>query len=161
MAACSRVTRQTDPGMFRLVPQNEAERQRRREAMDREEAIANQLARESRLVRVWFHSNAGPPVQEVVPPESGNASSAATCLIDVDGMLVCADESGCLRLFEWTQDEHRARHRHRRAYFQFRSRKVACMERIKKATIAVSVLPGLDQVVQSALQINVSVPRGV
>ena len=162
MAACFRVTRESDPGMFRLVPQNEAERQRRREAMDREEAITNQLVRESRLVRVWFHSDAGPPVQEVLPAESGDTSGAVTCLLDVDGKLVCADETGCLRLFEWTHDEHRLRHRHRRAYFQFRSRNIACMERIKKATVAVSVTPGgPDQVVQSASQFDLSISRGV
>ena len=161
MAACSRVTRETDPNMFRLAPQNDAERQRRREAVDREEAIADQLARESGLVRVWFHSDAGPPVQEVVPPEFDGAGSAVTCLLDVDGKLVCADESGCLRLFEWTRDEHLVRHRHRRAYVQFRSRRVACVERIKEATIAVSVEPGSDQLVQSASQVNLPVSRGV
>jgi hypothetical protein len=50
LAACFRVTRQVDPNQFRLVPQNEAERQRREAAEVQERMIQDELMRVSRYV---------------------------------------------------------------------------------------------------------------
>ena len=50
LAACFRVTRQVDPNQFRLVPQNEAERQRREAAEVQERMIQDELMKVSRYV---------------------------------------------------------------------------------------------------------------
>ena len=50
LAACFRVTRLVDPNQFRLVPQNEAERQRREAAEVQERMIQDELMRVSRYV---------------------------------------------------------------------------------------------------------------
>lgn len=54
LAACFRITRETDPNQFRLVPQNELERRRRAEAEARESMIQNELLRVSKCIKFGF-----------------------------------------------------------------------------------------------------------
>ena len=82
LAACFRITRQTDPNQFRLPPQNEAERRRREAAELQEQMIQNQLLEVSRRVKVWMYDENQRNVhggvafrEELIAPHSTNADT--------------------------------------------------------------------------------------
>lgn len=156
LAACFRVTRQVDPNRFRLVPQNDAERRRRLVAEAEERTIQNELLRVVGCIRIWFYNSrsrggTSATVRDiVVPPEETMETAAApiTELLDVeDGMLACGDAWGCIRTLELAETTGGLSSNNndgvpsvsRRHLLQFRGYGIACMERVGKNVLAVSI----------------------
>jgi WD40 repeat protein len=101
LAACLKITRQSNPNQFRLLPQDEEGRRRRAEAQARERAIGESLARVSQSVWVWSW-----PHMQPVALESHDDSAAAITALAVlsgdhqdDAVLISGDAMGGLRFW--------------------------------------------------------------
>ena len=112
LAACFRITRQTDPNQFRLLPQNQMERRRREAAEMQEQMIQRQLLDVARRVKVWVYdesqSRNGTTAfnEELIFPHAANIADRVpnvTNVACVAGKLVCSDELG-LHVFDSTRD---------------------------------------------------------
>ena len=113
LASCTRVTRQVDANQFRLVPQDEAGRRRREEAEEQERLIQESLAMATQCVNVWFYNTdtstsnttrIGSTYNAISNDSitlSGEDAASITQLASLNGKLVCGDEWGGLRVFEW------------------------------------------------------------
>ena len=171
LATCFRITREVDPNQFRLVPQNEAERQRREADEAQEHSIQAQLARTSSIVKVWFYDgNRISGVEDAVgiasTSEDDTASITNLLAMDSTGQLVCADSWGGIRAFEWTQEStvlnSTSLSRRQCAFMQFRDSSIACMEQLDEDLLAVSIQPEQNGgVLPSAFTFTVTRPRAV
>jgi WD40 repeat protein len=170
LAACFRITRQTDPNQFRLPPQNEAERRRREAAEMQEEMIQNQLLDVSRRVKVWMYdasqSNNGRVAfhEELIAPHETNVAErlpSTTKLADVNGNLVCGDETG-IQIFAATRD--RKFQRTSALQFQYLC-DIDCMEPLHDDFLAVSISRKSTteevSVPSSAVRLQLPTARGV
>jgi len=169
LAACFRITRQTDPNQFRLPPQNESERRRREAAEMQEQMIQNQLLDVTRQVKVWMYdaseNNNGRVAfrEELVVPNATNAmerTTSTTKLADLAGNLVCGDEAG-LQIFDATRD--RRFQRKMALQFQYLC-DIDCMEPLHGDYLAVSVSRKSTEeisVPSSAVRLQMPTSRGI
>eukprot|EP00978_Attheya_sp_CCMP212_P006449 scaffold14749_cov39-Attheya_sp.AAC.3 len=107
LASSFRITRQTNPNQFRLVPQDEQGRQRRAEAEAHEAVVQESLSRISRSIQIWFSS--GDSFHSLVLEPDDMVDSAAVTklafLANKDDVptktatLICGDELGGLRVW--------------------------------------------------------------
>eukprot|EP00931_Biecheleriopsis_adriatica_P108502 TRINITY_DN82831_c0_g1_i1.p1 TRINITY_DN82831_c0_g1~~TRINITY_DN82831_c0_g1_i1.p1 ORF type:complete len:614 (-),score=116.72 TRINITY_DN82831_c0_g1_i1:5-1846(-) len=117
LAATFRQIRSSDAAAFHLVPQNEAERQRRHQAEAQEAAARERLARAVRSVQVWspkvdISSDAQDPSpggghSEMLEPSVGVTTAPLTSIAVVLGgggqaatRMVCGDKAGGLHLWK-------------------------------------------------------------
>ena len=168
LACSSKITRKSDPNQFRLVPQNEAERQRRRAAEAQEEMIQQELNSVAKNVRVFFYneeSNSTAVRQDVITPDSLEDSAPITNLLDMNGCLVCGDAYGGIRIYEWISESnnHTLPARRQIAHVQLRGSSIACLAMIQENHLAVSIQPrGEDTGIQpSATPLQPTRPRGM
>lgn len=169
LAACFRITRQTDPNQFRLPPQNEAERRRREVAEIQEQMIQNQLLNASRLVKVWMYdvsqsNNVRLALhEELIGPHATNVTESApsiTKLADMNSNLVIGDETG-IQIFTATRD--RIFQRKLAMQFQYLC-DIDCMEPLHDDFLAVSISRKSTQEVSvpsSAERLQLPTERGV
>eukprot|EP00985_Skeletonema_marinoi_P009649 scaffold4492_cov138-Skeletonema_marinoi.AAC.4 len=169
LAACFRITRQTDPNQFRLPPQNESERRRREAAEMQEQMIQNQLLDVTRQVKVWMYdaseSNNGRVAfrEELVLPNATNAverTPSTTKVANLAGDLVCGDEAG-LQIFDATRN--RRFQRKMALQFQYLC-DIDCMEPLHGNYLAVSVSRKSTEeisVPSSAVRLQMPTSRGV
>ncbi|KAL3801636.1 hypothetical protein HJC23_013141 [Cyclotella cryptica] len=104
LASCFRITREVNPNQFRLVPQNEEERQRRVEAEITESLIRNELSRVSKCMKVWSYRSSQRTNLEL-HEQIIECDSTVTHLEDMNGNLICGDEKGCITKFTWRFNE--------------------------------------------------------
>jgi len=165
LACSSKITRQIDPHKFRLVPQNEAERQRRRAAEAQEQMIQDELNSVSKNIRVFFYneddqSNSTAVRQDVITPDSTEDSAPITNLLDMNGRLVCGDANGGIRIHEWVTESNS--NRRQIAHMQFRGSSIACLAMVQENQLAVSIQPREDTgMLPSATPLQTTRPRGV
>jgi|AntRauTorckE5430_2_1112549.scaffolds.fasta_scaffold00963_5 WD40 repeat protein len=106
LASCFKVTRQINRNRFRLVPQDEAGRQRREAAELQEHAIQEALGRTSQCVQVWFYNCIGSDGvadgfgSEIISPTHGEDDAPVTKVAVSSENLVCGDARGGLRIFK-------------------------------------------------------------
>ncbi|KAL9185731.1 hypothetical protein ACHAXT_003508 [Thalassiosira profunda] len=158
LAACVRITRQVDPNQFRLVPQNEVERQRRDAAEAQERLIQNELSRQCRQVNVWCYRGNGSVTRDFIVSPLEDAPSFTT-LLDIDGSsrMACGDAWGGLHIYERQQSAHV-----RRVSMQFRGSSIACMAQVKDDSLAVSIQPDQNaRILRGATALDVTRPRGI
>jgi len=166
LACSSKITRKIDPNQFRLVPQNEAERQRRRAAEAQERMIQDELNSLSKNIRVFFYNeeNQSAVRQDVITPDSTEDSAPITNLLDMNGCLVCGDAHGGIRIYEWiTESNNNLPARRQIAHMQLRGSSIACLAMIQENHLAVSIqLRGEDTGIQpSATPLQTTRPRGI
>uniref|UniRef100_A0A7S1FWV8 Ubiquitin-like domain-containing protein n=1 Tax=Corethron hystrix TaxID=216773 RepID=A0A7S1FWV8_9STRA len=106
LAASYVVTRQFDPGAFRLLPQDEEGRRRRADAEALEEAIQARLLQAVEGVVVLNGPAGGPPLSSLLNPSAiGNGEGAPIGALTMqNGNLVCGDAAGGLR--RWKASLH-------------------------------------------------------
>lgn len=182
LAACFRVTREVDPNQFRLVPQNDAERQRREDALARERMIHHDLLEVTRTIKVWMYNgknrsgNSGDGAsssvvvrETFVQFDSQEESSPITHLLHMDdGQLASGDNSGVIRIFvQSTLQEGGSSELNpprQSTLIQFRGGySIACLEKVHNQLLAVSVQPSGDstRVYPSAIAHDVISPFGI
>lgn len=182
LAACFRVTREVDPNQFRLVPQNDAERQRREDALARERMIHHDLLEVTRTIKVWMYNgknrsgNSGDGAsssvvvrETFVQFDSQEESSPITHLLHMDdGQLASGDNSGVIRIFvRSTLQEGGSSELNpprQSTLIQFRGGySIACLEKVHNQLLAVSVQPSGDstRVYPSAIAHDVISPFGI
>ena len=169
LACSSKITREVDPHKFRLVPQNDAERQRRRAAEAQEEMIQNELNSVSKNIRVFFYdeeSNSTAVRQDVITPDSLEDSAPITNLLDMNGCLVCGDSHGGIRIYKWIphqSNDNTLPARRQIAHMQFRGSSIACLAMTQENHLAVSIQSrGEDTGIQpSATPLQPTRPRGI
>lgn len=176
LAACFRVTREVDPNQFRLVPQNDAERQRRVDALARERMIQHELLEVTRAIKVWMYNgksqagNSGDGALSVVvretfaqfDPQEEIASITHLLHMD-DGQLASGDNSGVIRIFVWSTLQERGLSE-LNPPIQFRGGySIACLEKVHNQLLAVSLQPSGDstRVYPSAIAHDVISPFGI
>jgi len=166
LACSSKITRQIDPHKFRLVPQNEAERQRRRAAEAQEQMIQDELNSVSKNIRVFFYneddqSNSTAVRQDVITPDSTEDSAPITNLLDMNGRLVCGDAHGGIRIYEWITESNNTVRR-QISHMQFRGSSIASLAMVQEKHLAVSIQPREDTGIQpSATPLQPTRPRGI
>eukprot|EP00986_Skeletonema_menzelii_P012580 scaffold6985_cov139-Skeletonema_menzelii.AAC.2 len=167
LAACFRITRQTDPNQFRLPPQNESERRRREAAEMQEQMIQNQLMDVTRRVKVWMYnaseSNNGRVMfrdELIVPHDAEERAPSTAKLVDMTSNLVCGDETG-LQIFDAT----RGRRFQKKLSLQFQHLcDIECMEPLHNEFLAVSISKKSSveiSIQSSAVRVQVPIARGV
>lgn len=182
LAACFRVTREVDPNQFRLVPQNDAERQRREDALARERMIHHDLLEVTRTIKVWMYDgknrsgNSGDGAsssvvvrETFVQFDSQEESLPITHLLHMDdGQLASGDNSGVIRIFvQSTLQEGGSSELNpprQSTLIQFRGGySIACLEKVHNQLLAVSVQPSGDstRVYPSAIAHDVISPFGI
>lgn len=176
LAVCVKVTYQSNPNQFRLVPQDEAGRQRRAAAQEQERLTQEHLLRASQCVRMWTYDDQGGRMgfgNGMIEPSSGRESPPVTELAVVDGKLVCGDEWGGMRTFKWSKGNNNANGLQPRQdhSLQFRCPEfhctISCMEPIQGNLLAVatnayqSMTQGGVRVITSAKPLQVTIPRAV
>jgi len=182
LAACFRVTREVDPNQFRLVPQNDAERQRREDALARERMIHHDLLEVTRTIKVWMYNgknrsgNSGDGAsssvvvrETFVQFDSQEESSPITHLLHMDdGQLASGDNSGVIRIFvRSTLQEGGSSELNpprQSTLIQFRGGySIACLEKVHNQLLAVSVQPSGNstRVYPSAIAHDVISPFGI
>ena len=176
LASCFSVARQADPNQFRLVPQDEAGRRRREAAEEQERLIQEDLARASRCVRIWFYDSSRSDSvgfgAETISSNGDEDAAPITKLADLNGKLVCGDEWGGIRIFEWAAGSTaRSMSRQQSALVQIRCPgfhcKISCMEPIQNNLLAVSIHAVRNStqegigLISSASPLHVTNPRGV
>eukprot|EP00573_Skeletonema_grethae_P004054 CAMPEP_0201704188 /NCGR_PEP_ID=MMETSP0578-20130828/42067_1 /ASSEMBLY_ACC=CAM_ASM_000663 /TAXON_ID=267565 /ORGANISM="Skeletonema grethea, Strain CCMP 1804" /LENGTH=612 /DNA_ID=CAMNT_0048192167 /DNA_START=27 /DNA_END=1866 /DNA_ORIENTATION=- len=178
LAACFRITRQTNPNQFRLVPQNESERRRREVAEMQEQLIQSQLLDVTRRVKVWMYdasevsngsSNGRVGLREelIVPQAAGAGASAVerassiTKVVDMSCNLVCGDETG-LQIFDATTRDGGFQ---KKLALSFQHPcDIDCMEPLHDDFLAVSISRKSNEempVPSSAVKLQMPVARGV
>ena len=182
LASCFKVTRETNPNMFRLVPQDEAGRRRREAAESQERAIQEGLVRTSQCVQVWFYNGSGSDGDavrlgsEIIAPihDDNEAPVLTKVAVSNENKLVCGDERGGLRIFKFAVESASGNFSYRQsAFLQFQSLgfdcSIACMEPIEGNLMVVSTdaqqsstqQAGTRIMSSSATLLNVTNPRAV
>lgn len=181
LAACFRVTREVDPNQFRLVPQNDAERQRREDALARERMIQHELLEVTRVIKVWMYNgksragNSGNGALSVVVREifvqfdTQEEIASITHLLHMDdGQLASGDNSGVIRIFIWSTLQEGGLSElnppRQSALIQFRGGySIACLEKVQNQLLAVSLQPSGDsaRVYPLAIAHDVISPFGI
>lgn len=171
LAVCFRVTRVVDPNQFRLVPQNDNERRRRDAAMAREMMIQHELLGVTRAIKVWMYDgrkrdssgNSASVVREsFISFDSREESASIIQLLHTDGGLVSGDVWGVIRKFVLGLESSSPQ---QCALFQFRRFSIACLEKVQRQLLAVSIQPDLDfdssRILPSATPLNATSPFGI
>lgn len=120
-------------------------------------------------VTVWhYNRNRGTaPKEDTIVPDAAEGTTTTpptTRLLDMDGRLACADAWGGLRLYVWTPSVGNSSSMSWRQCncLQFRGSSIACMERLGKDLVAVSIEPGQEsRILASATSLSLPRPRGV
>jgi len=107
LAARFEVTRQSNPSQFLLAPQNEAQRQRRADAVALERIVLEGLAKAARGIQVWFSVGLEGLSTKLLEPPTGDLEGTApiTCLATLfdssnnSQILVAGDDRGGIRLW--------------------------------------------------------------
>ncbi|GFH51719.1 hypothetical protein CTEN210_08195 [Chaetoceros tenuissimus] len=169
LASCFRITRQQNPGQFRLVPLDAAAQQRRDAAEAQESMIQSNLARVSHSIQVWFYdskrSNVGFATEWIT--FNGSDDAPITKLVDFNGKLVSGDENGVIRVFRWSLDSNDSLSRHQDVDLQLVCEGFQCgiasMEPINDSTLAVSSysVSSTEAIVSSASPLLVKNPQAV
>lgn len=176
LASCFRVTRVGNPHQFRLPPQDEAGRRRREAAISQERMIQENLSRTSRCVKIWFYdsskSNSAAFPEDVILPNSSEDTAPITKVADLNGNLVCADEWGGIRVFEWdipVGGTNRSIIHRQSKLLQIRCAgfhcRISCMEPIKEHLLAISIQAVQKEegtgIISSASPLHITNPSGV
>jgi WD40 repeat protein len=183
LAACFRVTREVDLNQFRLVPQNDAERQRREDALARERMIQHELLEVTRTIKLWMYngksrggnsgdgtSSSSVVVREMfVQFDSQEETASITHLLHMDsGQLVSGDSSGVIRIFVWSTLQEGGLSElyppRQSALIQFRGGySIACLAKVHNQLLAVSLQPGGNSTIDypSAIAHDVISPFGI
>jgi WD40 repeat protein len=183
LAACFRVTREVDLNQFRLVPQNDAERQRREDALARERMIQHELLEVTRTIKLWMYngksqaSNSGDGassssvgVREMfIHFDSQEETASITHLLHMDsGQLASGDSSGVIRVFVWSPLQEGGLSElnppRQSTLIHFRGGySIACLAKVHNQLLAVSLQPGGNSTVDypSAIAHDVISPFGI
>jgi WD40 repeat protein len=148
LAAAFKITHRSDPNQFRLVPQDEAGRQRRVVAEEQERQLQQQLAMSASRVHVFVRRGNQISQMEIGPTNQGGPLLPITCLATLptnDGgvTLVLGDGSGRIRLNRFISGINNAVDRDEYLNLQLRSTdrsvlSIVCIEPLSESLIAVS-----------------------
>ena len=175
LAAAYKITHRSDPNQFRLVPQDEAGRQRRAAAEDQERQLQQQLAMSASRAHVYIRRGNQVRQMEVGPRNQEGSLLPITALATVptnDGSatLVLGDAAGRLRITRFRSDEGNAVDLEEYLNLQLRSTdgtvlSIVCIEPLSGSLLAVSTRQlgeGLHQESQPRPinYIGINVPAG-
>lgn len=150
LATANKVTYQSDPNQFRLVPQDEAGRRRRAEAEEQERQLQQRLNAAAGRVGVFIRR--GNQVQQIMidplaasgrgqegPPSP--ITSLATLPRTEGTILVCGNASGDLRLVQFRHENNLQFTEYKQIHLHptdGSASSIVCMERIGGSLLAVS-----------------------
>lgn len=176
LATSFKITHQSDPNQFRLVPQDEAGRQRRAAAEEQERQLQQQLAMSASRVHCFIRRGNQISQMEIVAPiDEGGPLVPITALAtlttsDGSAVLVLGDATGRLRVNRFRSDNN-AVDRDEYLNLQLRTNdgnvpSIVCMEPLGESLLAVSTRQiggeaNPEQSHSSAIEVNLPVAQSV
>ena len=174
-ATAFKITHQSDPNQFRLVPQDEAGRQRRAAAEEQERQLQQQLAMSASRLHCYIRKGNQINQMEIGPMDHGGPLVPITALAtlttnDGSAVLALGDAAGRLRVNRF-QSDNNAVDRDEYLNLQLRTNdgrvpSIVCIQPLGGSLIAVStsqigVEVNREQTHSSAVEVNLPVAQAV